>query len=61
MRLVRSIATYVAILAVTLVFVEVVLRVVDFRDIRVVPEQFRLPDDHDPELGWYPVSATPRI
>ncbi len=59
MRLIRSIATYAAIIAITLVFVEVVLRVADFRDIRVIPEQYRLPYDHDPELAWYPVPGKP--
>lgn len=55
MRFIRSLATYAAIVAMTLVVAEVILRVADFRDIRVIPEQFRLPYDHDPELGWYPV------
>lgn len=59
MRFVRSIATYVVIIAVTLGFVEIVLRIADFRDIRVIPEQYRLPYDHDPELGWYPIPGKP--
>jgi hypothetical protein len=31
------------------------LRVADFREVRLIPEQFRLPYQHDPELGWFPI------
>lgn len=59
MRLLRSIAVQVAIFAVTLVCLELGLRVADFRDLRIVAEQFRLPYDHDPELGWFPIPNKP--
>ncbi len=59
MQVVRSILTYAAIIGVTLIFAEGVLRVADFRDIRVVPAQRRPPNDHDAELGWYPIPGKP--
>lgn len=59
MRLARAITIYIAIIAVTLVFIEVVLRVADFRDLRVLPGQYRALYDHDPELGWYLIPGMP--
>lgn len=59
MRLLRSIALQLGIFIVTLVCLELGLRVADFRDLRVIPEQYRLPYDHDPELGWFPIPGKP--
>ena len=59
MWLLRSTALQIVIIVVTLVCVELVLRVADFRDLRIIPEQYRLPYDHDPELGWYPIPNKP--
>ncbi|MGZ9020004.1 MAG: hypothetical protein ACXW3S_08565, partial [Rhodoplanes sp.] len=35
---------------------ELFLRVADFRDLRLVPESYRLPYEHDAELGWIPIA-----
>jgi hypothetical protein len=55
-RFLRDIARHLAIILVTLGAIEIMLRVVDFRDLRDgygagYPIVFR----HDPELGWSPV------
>ena len=54
MRLLRGIALQVVIFAVTLVCLELGLRLANFRDLRIIPPEERLPCDYDPELGWSP-------
>jgi hypothetical protein len=49
----KTAAFYFAIVAFNLIALELLLRVANFRDLRVYPEVVRLPYDHDPELGWY--------
>ena len=54
MALLRAIALQAGLALLTLAGLELFLRVADFREVRLIPEQFRLPYQHDPELGWYP-------
>ena len=56
MVLARAIALQLGILVLTLAGAELFLRIADFRDVRLIPEGSRLPYQHDPELGWYPVA-----
>lgn len=53
--LVRSIALQAGILLLCLVAIELFLRVADFRDLRLTPEAYRLPYQHDAEIGWVPI------
>jgi hypothetical protein len=48
-------ALQVGLVVLTLAGLELFLRVADFREVRLIPEQYRLPYQHDPELGWYPI------
>jgi hypothetical protein len=52
---VRAVAFQVCLALVTLAGIELFLRVADFRDVRLIPEAFKLPYQHDPELGWAPI------
>lgn len=38
--------------------IELFLRVADFRQLRVMPAEFRYPYQHDPEIGWVPIPNT---
>jgi hypothetical protein len=49
----RTFALQIGLVVLTLVGLELFLRVADFREVRLIPEQYRLPYQHDPELGWY--------
>jgi hypothetical protein len=49
----RAVLFNICVVLIWIVGVEIVLRVADFRDLRAVPEHRRLPQDHDPELGWF--------
>jgi hypothetical protein len=48
----RGIVFHLLIIVLCLVSTEVFLRVIDWRDLRLRPEEVRLPHRHDPELGW---------
>lgn len=52
----RAIALQICLGFLTLTGVELFLRVADFREVRLIPEEFRLPYQHDPELGWFPIA-----
>jgi hypothetical protein len=54
--LLRAVALQVGLVLLTLAGLEVFLRVANFREVRLIPEQYRLPYEHDPELGWYPIA-----
>jgi hypothetical protein len=54
----RSVALHAVILLAWLVGIEAFLRIADFRDLRLIPDQYRLPHQHDSELGWLPVPNT---
>jgi hypothetical protein len=54
--LVRSVALQAGIVLLCAVGLELFLRVADFRDLRRVPEAYRLPYQHDAELGWIPIA-----
>jgi hypothetical protein len=49
-----AVALQVGILLLCLAGIELFLRVADFRQLRVMPAEFRYPYQHDPELGWVP-------
>jgi hypothetical protein len=51
----KSIAFYAVIVIVNLLALEVFLRLVDLRELRIFPEAARQPVEHDAELGWAPV------
>jgi hypothetical protein len=51
----RAAACHAAMLVLTAAALEVMLRVADFRDLRVYPEAARHPHRYDPELGWVPI------
>ncbi len=53
--LLRAIALQIAIVLLCAAGLELFLRVADFRDLRLVPESYRLPYQHDAELGWVPI------
>jgi hypothetical protein len=53
--LLRTFAIQAGLVVLTLAGLELFLRAADFREVRLIPEQFRLPYQHDPELGWYPI------
>jgi len=59
MAIVRAVALQLGLVVLTLAGVEIVLRVADFREIRLIPEQnrvpYRLPYQFDEELGWSPI------
>ena len=59
MTILRAVGLQVGLVVLTLVGVEIFLRVADFREIRLIPEQnrvpYRLPYQFDEELGWYPI------
>jgi hypothetical protein len=55
MVLLRAIALQAGLVLLTLAGLELFLRIADFREVRLIDEQFRLPYQHDPELGWYPI------
>ena len=54
-RRLRAIAFHSILILFNLMLFEAFLRVADFRDLRVTPEEIRLPYDHDREIGWFPV------
>jgi len=54
--LARAIAIQVCLLLLTLGGIEAFLRIADFRDLRLIPGQYKLPNEHDPELGWVPIA-----
>lgn len=53
---VRAVALQAGIVLLCAVGLELFLRVADFRDLRLVPESYRLPYEHDAELGWIPIA-----
>ncbi len=53
--LLRAIALQVFLFVLMLAVAELFLRIADFREVRLIPEESRLPYQHDPELGWYPI------
>ena len=53
-----AVALQVGILLLCLAGIELFLRVADFRQLRVMPAEFRYPYQHDPELGWVPTPNT---
>jgi hypothetical protein len=53
--LLGAIALQAGLVLLTLAGLELFLRIADFREVRLIPEQFRLPYQHDTELGWYPI------
>ena len=55
---VLSIVSTVVITLVTLVAVEIFLRIADFRELRSTLNQHKLGVDYDADLGWAPVPGT---
>lgn len=48
-----AVAFYAVIVVINLLALEVFLRMVDLRELRIFPEAARQPVDHDTELGWW--------
>jgi hypothetical protein len=54
--LVWAITLQIGLLFLTLAGIEAFLRIADFRELRLIADQYKLPYEHDPELGWVPVA-----
>ena len=55
-RAARTWGLFLLTLILTLGSIEVFLRIADFRDLRIAPDEYRLPYEYDPELGWFGIA-----